>query len=221
MFSVEIIATERKPFTKNTGKRKTTVFYVIRVTSSTGNSWNVKKRFRDFLNLQQGLREAFPTEAQEHLPPLPSSFVLRRLSDRNIEHRRHRLQRYINALTERNSTFFSVLVQDFFKFTHYEPETNPVDHNVVIRTESSPSITRHKDPASLQNKQNSQSENNLRPTKNKLDYSSRTCNASDSSSSCSSNERDNEERRESEISPHSPHDNLMNIRRNSIDQVGR
>uniref|UniRef100_A0A7S0QGV0 PX domain-containing protein n=1 Tax=Cryptomonas curvata TaxID=233186 RepID=A0A7S0QGV0_9CRYP len=99
--------------------------YVFCVNAA-GRKWDVSKRFRDFQSFERKLVRTFSESDLEGREPLPEKNFFLTNSPSFIEHRRWRLEMYINALAHCPVIAHSDVFKDFLEYDQTR-ETCPVE----------------------------------------------------------------------------------------------
>mmetsp|Transcript_24836 Transcript_24836/g.56061 ORF Transcript_24836/g.56061 Transcript_24836/m.56061 type:complete len:209 (-) Transcript_24836:111-737(-) len=89
--------------------------YVFCVNAA-GNKWDVAKRFRDFVNFEKKLTATFSESDLEGREPLPEKNFFLSNSPSFVEHRRWRLEMYINSLAHCPVVAHSDAFKEFLEY---------------------------------------------------------------------------------------------------------
>eukprot|EP00802_Teleaulax_amphioxeia_P028020 Tamp_29552.p1 GENE.Tamp_29552~~Tamp_29552.p1 ORF type:complete len:241 (-),score=48.17 Tamp_29552:46-717(-) len=90
--------------------------YVFCVNAA-GRKWDVSKRFKDFLKFENKLIKNFNEDALAGREPIPEKNFFLSNSPSFVEHRRWRLEMYINSLAHCPVVAHSDLFKDFLEYT--------------------------------------------------------------------------------------------------------
>lgn len=96
------------------------VFYCLEVTSRrTGSTWNIEKRFREFVSFRHNLKEEYPS-----IPPLPPKTLMRTSQPEYIRYRQDQLHVFFATIVSRKELCLSQL---FLSFVEYEEHMQGVE----------------------------------------------------------------------------------------------
>jgi len=98
--------------------------YVFDIMTSDGDHWKLTRRYSDFLDLDEKLRQMFGKPTRP-FPPLPKKVLLGSQSDKVIEERQRMLTTYLQAVLDNKILSSTIEVKRFIEMQGQEEEETP------------------------------------------------------------------------------------------------
>lgn len=98
--------------------------YVFDIRTSGGDEWKLTKRYSEFLDLDEKLRQMFGKPTRP-FPPLPKKVLLGNQSERVVEERQRMLTAYLQAVLDNKILSSTIEVKRFIDMQGQEEEETP------------------------------------------------------------------------------------------------
>jgi len=158
-FNVTISKYESK---KESGKKEFTIYYINIINESTGETFDISKRYSDFDHINKKLKKKFP---DVQLKELPKKHFMNSLGSNTVESRRLMLELYLQHLFQIESIQKSTVLWSFIKSEtpQFNTETTFDDLSQFLKNKQSTATTGARTTSSndLKNDNNSNNNNNL------------------------------------------------------------
>eukprot|EP00287_Rhodomonas_sp_CCMP768_P011996 CAMPEP_0196723236 /NCGR_PEP_ID=MMETSP1091-20130531/5375_1 /TAXON_ID=302021 /ORGANISM="Rhodomonas sp., Strain CCMP768" /LENGTH=183 /DNA_ID=CAMNT_0042065087 /DNA_START=92 /DNA_END=643 /DNA_ORIENTATION=+ len=98
--------------------------YVFDICTSDGEQWKLTRRYSDFLELDEKLRQMFGKPTRP-FPPLPKKVLLGNQSEKVIEERQRMLTAYLQAVLDNKILSSTIEVKRFIEMQGQEEDETP------------------------------------------------------------------------------------------------